>query len=345
MKSVIHRSFLGLCALSALSIGSGCARTATFAVTRPAMLNAAAVGNTMSVGGVAAPTGMPQDLQAAGEIVADLTGRISRSLNPSIRLLASGGGVVITGAVLGNQYAENIEQSAGTCTRQVPAYVNGRQTTRTESYACTTLRRVGTASARLQFQVTHGTSNESLFDRTYEDSATTATTGVISPYERRDPPPIDGGGMLHNLRAHLVDHFARVILPWQESVTVEFEDCDGDARCRQGYDLVQAGNLAGAEPLFTQVIGQYQNATLPVPPNEAEKIGEAFYNRGLTREYLGRYTQAVADITRAMQLRPDESDWQHELESAQQMARDQEALRQQGAVSNETQNVQSARTP
>lgn len=345
MKSVIHRTFVGLCALSALSVGSGCARTATFAVTRPAMLNAAAVGNTMSVGGIAAPSGQPQDLQAAAEISADLTGRISHSLNPSIRLVANGGGVLVTGAVLGNQYGENIEQNAGTCTRNVPAYVNGRQTTRVESYACTTIRRIGTASARLQFQVTHGTSNESLFDRTYEDSATTVTTGVVSPYERRDPPHIDGGGMLHNLRANLVDHFARVILPWQESVTVAFEDCDGDERCRQGYDLVQAGNLAGAEPLFTQVIGPYQNAAMPVPPGEAEKIGEAFYNRGLTRAYQGQYTRAVADLTRALALRPDETDWQQELQSAQRMAQDQEALRQQGAVANETQNVQNAGTP
>lgn len=345
MKSVIHRTFVGMCALSALSIGSGCARTATFAVTRPAMLNAAAVGNTMSVGGVAAPTGMPQDMQAAGEIVADLTGRISHSLNPSIRLLASGGGVVITGAVLANQYAENVEQNAGTCTRQVPVYVNGQQQYRSESFACTNLRRVGTATSRLQFQATHGTSGEALFDRTYDNTATTATTGVISPYERREPPPIDGGGMLHNLRAALTEQFARVILPWQESVTVEFEDCNGDARCRQGYDLVQAGNLAGAEPLFTQVIGPYQNAALPVPPNEAEKIGEAFYNRGLTRSYQGQYARAVADLTRAISLRPDESDWQQELQSAQQMAHDQEALRQQGAVANQTQNVQNAGTP
>ena len=178
-----------------------------------------------------------------------------------------------------------------------------------------------------------------------KDTATTATTGVYSPYERRDPPGIDGAGMLHNLRANLVDHFARVILPWQESVTVEFEDCNGDARCRQGYDLVQAGNLAGAEPLFTQVIGAYQNAAMPVPPNEAEKIGEAFYNRGLTRSYLGQYARAVADLTRAISLRPDESDWQQELQSAQRMSQDQEALRQQGAVANETQNVQNAGTP
>ena len=136
-----------------------------------------------------------------------------------------------------------------------------------------------------------------------------------------------------------------MILPWQESVTVEFEDCNGDARCRQGYDLVQAGNLAGAEPIFTQVIGAYQNAAMPVPPNESEKIGEAFYNRGLTRSYLGQYARAVADLTRAISLRPDETDWQQELQSAQQMSHDQEALRQQGAVANQTQNVQNAGTP
>lgn len=345
MKSVSQRMFVVMTAVSALAIGSGCSRAATFAVTRPAMLNAAAVGNTMSVGGVAAPSGMPQDMQAAAEIVSDLTGRISHSLNPSIRLMASGGGVVITGAVLGNQYAENFEQNPGTCTRTVSAYVNGRPSSRVESYACTNLRRVGTASARLQFQVTHGQDGTVLFDRTYDDTATTATTGVISPYERRDPPPIDGGGMLHNLRANLTDHFARVILPWQEQVTVVFEDCDGDARCRQGYDLVRAHNLAGAEPLFTAVIGQYQNAAMPVPPGEAEKIGEAFYNRGLVRSYLGQYARAVADLTRAIALRPDESDWQQELQSAQRMSQDQEALRQQGAVANETQNVQQAGTP
>lgn len=345
MKSVTHRTFVVLSAVSALAVGSGCARTATFAVTRPAMLNAAAVGNTMSVGGVAAPSGMPQDLQAAAEIVGDLSGRISHSLNPSIRLLAAGGGVVITGAVLGNQYAENVEQNPGTCTRSVSVYENGRQTYRSENYACTNLRRVGTASARLQFQVTHGTDNQVLFDRTYEDSVTQSTTGVYSPYERRDPAPLDGMGMLHGLRANLTDHFARVILPWQEQVTVEFEDCDGDARCRQGYDLVRAHNLAGAEPLFTQAIGEFQNATLPVPPNQAERVGEAFYNRGLLRSYLGQYARAVADLTRAIALRPDESDWQQELQAAQRMSQDQEALRQQGAVANETQNVQQAGTP
>ncbi len=66
-----HKLAVGLIAATALGAGGGCARTATFAVTRPAMLNAAQVGNTMTVGGIAAPTGMPQDVQAgalAGEV-------------------------------------------------------------------------------------------------------------------------------------------------------------------------------------------------------------------------------------------------------------------------------------
>lgn len=332
----------GLFLAAVMAAATGCPRTATFNVTRPAMLNAAQVGNTMTVGPIAAPRGMPEDMQAAAEISADLSNRIAHSLNSQIRLVAAGGGVVITGAILANEYGERIEYNDRTCTRSV-SVGNGQY--RTESYACRDIRRIGTAHARLQFQITHGQNGQVLFDQAYEDSNTVTNVGIHSAYEHRDPAGIDGFGMLHNTRASLVEHFAHVILPWSESVTVRFEDCDGDNRCRQGYDLVQAGNLAGAEPLFTAVIGDLGAPGATIPPNAAERVGEAFYNRGVTRSYLGRYAQAVADLTRAIAIRPDESDWNQELENARQMARDQEALRQQGAVQNETQNVQQAGTP
>lgn len=330
---------------AALSLGTGCARTATFAVTRPAMLNAAEVGNTMAVQPVQAASGTPMDFQAAAEITADLQNRITNSLNRSIRLVAAGGGVVITGTLINNVYGEEMRRSEGTCTRSVPYYSQGRTQYRVENYACTTLTRVGTAQATIQFQVLHGTTGAAIFNQTYQDTAQASTTGRISAYERNEPPRIDGFGMLHAVRANLTDQFARVILPWRENVTVEFEDCDGEARCRQGYDLVRQGNLAAAEPLFTAVIGQFSNPGLQVPADQTERIGEALYNRGITRSYMGNYSRAVADLTRAIQLRPDESDWQEELQSAQRMARDQESLRQQGAVQNETQNVQQAGTP
>ena len=250
--------------------------------------------------------------------------------------------VPITGQVIANQYGERLQQISATCYRSVTVYVNGQATTQSQGYPCSRQQRIGTAAARLEFTVTHGQTTQVIFDQTYEDAATVTTSASD---DRSSAPPIDGFGMLHNLRAGLTNRFARVILPYQENVTVEFEDCDGDARCRQGYDLVQAGNLAAAEPLFTAVVGQYQNPGLPIPPNLAERIGEALYNRGLARSYMGRYSVAVADITRAIAIRPNETDWQAELQSAQRMAHDQEALRQQGAVSNETQNVQQAGTP
>lgn len=343
--SLSRYALLGAMAMGALT-SAGCARrTATFTVTRPAMMNAAAVGNTMQVAGVAAPTGLPQDVQAAAEIVADLSQRITNSLNRSIRLVAQGGGITIGGMVVANNYAEHMERNSRTCTRSVSYMSQGRTQYRTESYPCTDLRRVGQAVVRLQFTITRGADNAVIFDQTYEDTRNVVTTGIQSAYENRFPDAIDGMGLLHNVRVVLVEHFAHVILPWNENVTVTFEDCDGDNACSQAYQQVQAGNLAGAETLYTQLLTPYANPATQVPGNLAEKVGEALYNRGLVRMYLGRYATAVADLTRAIALRPDEEDWQQNLQEAQRMSRDQEALRQQGATSNETQNVQQAGTP
>ncbi len=333
----------GFVVAASLAVGSGCARTAHFTVVRPAMLNAAQVGNTMTVG----PIVHNGHVQAAAEISADLSNRIAHSLNPSIRLVAGGGGVVITASILADDYGEQFERSDRTCTRQVENGRNGQGIVqyRTESYRCTDIRRIGTGVSRVEFAITHGQNGTVLFDQTYENTNRIVTTGIDSPYEHRDPDYIDGGLLVHNLRADSTDHFARVILPWQEVVSVDFEDCDGDARCRQGFDLVQHGQLEPADGLFTQVIANHQSPVVPVAPNEAERVGEAFYNRGVTREYLGHYAQAAADLSRAIQIRPNETSWPHELESVQRMSRDQEALRAQGAVSNETQNVRQAGTP
>ncbi|MBI5517676.1 MAG: tetratricopeptide repeat protein [Deltaproteobacteria bacterium] len=327
----------------------GCAsRTASFNVTRPAVLNAAAVGNTFSIAGM--NTGGGRYIQAAAEVVADLQNRIAHSLNPSIRLLPQGGGIVITGDVLADDYAESMERSQRTCTRQVEAGRNaqGIMQYRTESYTCTDLRRVGTATSRINFSLTNGQTSAVVLSQVFESTNQVVTTGIESPYENQVPDAIDPNALIHRTRGESVETFAHIILPYQETVTVEFEDCDGAPQCQQGLESARAGTpqgLAAAEALFTQVIANYQPLSAQVPPNEVEKIGEAFYNRALVREYLGRYAQAAADLNRAIALRPGESDWPHELQSIQQMSQAQESLRSQGAVSNEQQNVQQAGTP
>ena len=344
MNPVIRTLVAGLCVASSLYLGACNSRVVTMTVTRPAMLNAAAVGNTMTVGPVAAPN--PQYLPAAAEVSANLQGRITNSLNRSIRLVAQGGGIVITGAVLANDYSEVIERNNRSCSRSVQTRnAQGQIEYRSENYPCTDLRRVGTAVSRVQFSITNGQSGQVVFDQIYDNPHRIVTTGIESAYENNPPAYINADQALATARGENVEHFARVILPWQEQVNVQYEDCNGDATCRQGIEQAQANNLAGAEPLFTAVIGQFQAAGAAVPPDQAEKIGEAFYNRGVTRMYLGRYAQAVADLTRAIAIRPDEDEWQNQLTEAQQMSRDEEALRQQGAIANETQNVQRAGTP
>lgn len=327
-------------------MAGACSRTAQFTVTRPAMVNASAVGNTMQVGAID-PQG---HMQAAAVIVADLQNRIANSLNRSIRLVAQGGGIIITAAVLNDDYGETIDRTDGTCTRQVPNGTNAQGQTqyRTESYTCTTVRRIGTGYSNLAFTLTNGTNGQVILAQNFENRNQVVTTGMYSPYERRDPDRIDAQGLVSSLRAGNVERFARVILPWNETVNVDFEDCDGDNRCRDGFEQARTGTVPGltaAEALFTQVIANYQSAAVPVPPNEAEKIGEAFYNRALAREYLGHYAQAAADLNRAIQLRPNETDWPNELTNIQQFATAQEHLREQGAISNDTQNVQSAGHP
>jgi len=322
----------------ALLLTTGCARVATFTVTHPALLNASAVGNSMTVGAFESV-----NPYAAEAIRSDLARRIASSLNRSIQLLPAGGGVVIAGRILADGYSEQITVEHRQCSRQVPTYRNSQGVTqyRTDYYPCPDYVRTGQAVSQVQFQIQVPSSSTLMFDRVYEHHDTRSTRSQYG-----NPPPIDGNALLASQRAVNVNEFAKVILPWQERVEVRFEDCDGDDHCRDGFEAVRRGDLAGGEAQFTQVIGPYVAPAAAVPPNMAERIGEAFYNRGVTRGYLGHYAPAVADLVRAIALRPNERErWAEQLEDIQALARDEEALRQQGAMGQQSQNVQQAGTP
>jgi hypothetical protein len=343
IRFALPRSALHLLAGVAIVASAACARTATFRVTHPAMVNAAAVGNTMSVAGFSHNGAHAME---AEEIRGNLAARISNSLNRSIQFMPAGGGITITGAILANDYVENFSRSSRTCTRSVyTTNSSGQRVSTTQSYPCTDLIRRGRSVAQIQFRILSTATGQVMFDRVYERALDRSTTGIESAYESRMPDPIDFRRMLFDLRGELVDQFSRVILPWQEDAQVVFEDCAGDQRCTDGFELAKTGNLPAAEQAFNAVVGDFNSAAAPVPNEQAERIGEALYNRGLVRGYQGRYAQAVTDISRALQLRPGNRRWAEELENIQLLARDEEALRQQGAIANETQNVEQAGTP
>jgi hypothetical protein len=304
----------GLC----LSLGTGCANTVHFNITRAAMINLAPAGNTVSVGAIA-PKGNPE---AAADVTADIQYRVSHSLNPSIRLLASGGGVIVDGSVDADGYAEHTETVSATCSRTVDDGVdaNGTPQSHSESYDCSYDVTVGVATSQLSLRIVSGSGGRVILAQTYtqSDSATNPNAAGVAQ-------------LRHNVRDAAVGDFARTILPYDEVVTERFKDCDGDSRCKRGFHLVSSGDLEGAEALFSQVIGGFDTGSV-VPGKRTKEIGEAFYDRGVTRVYLGRYAEAVADMEKAIQLQPQRKKWPQEVVSFKIMARDRQALHDQGAL-------------
>lgn len=325
----------------AMAVLAGCGSRAHLRVVRPAMIDASAAGNTYAV---AAIGGHPS---AAAQIRRDLEQRITQSLNPSIHLVRAGAGLVIDGEVVDQTFVERMERDPRTCTRRERTGTDsaGRAVYRERQYSCTYLRRIGEARAAIRLRVSQA-NGVAMFDRTYTRQQVATTTGMQSPYpdENRSPGPIDGNALLSRLNAEATGEFARVILPWQDEVTVAYEGC-GDDRCDQGFQLVRANNLEAAERLFTEVLGPYDGAATPVPENLRDQVSEALYNRGVTRGYMGHFAPALADLSRACTMRPDHDSWRRELANIQRLSQEQEALRSQGVIQTETQDVQSAGAP
>jgi hypothetical protein len=170
---------------------------------------------------------------------------------------------------------------------------------------------------RVNYRVVDGKDGRVIFANWYEHWDT-----MINPNST------DVVNLMHNLRAATVDDFAKVILPWQEVVNEKFEKCDGDDRCKVGFNLAKNGDFQGAEAQFTQAIGAYESAQ--VPPDDIKRVSEAFYNRGLVRAYTNQFEGAVADLKHAIALAPKKP-WNPALQRAQGLANDHRALAAQGA--------------
>jgi hypothetical protein len=314
----IPPSTLAAAAALVMTLGTGCAaRTVEFDVTRPAMINLQPLGTTMRVGTIEANG----QAEAAADVAGELQNRIAHSLNPSVRLQGEGAAVEIDGAILGSGYSVQSETVSQTCSRTVDDGTDpsGIARSHDETYDCSSTQDVGTGQSTIQLRIRAGTGDRRvLFTQVYVRSGKVGS-----------PSAKDQAKLMHDLRAATVEEFARVILPWKDKVSERFKDCDGDSRCKKGLDRVKEGDLPGAEALFTQVIGAYE-AGGAVSEKQSKQIGEAFYDRGVTRAHQGRYTEAIADLLRAIGLQPKRAKWPQEVASVQQLEKDEQALRAQG---------------
>lgn len=299
---------------------SACGARARFEIVRPALLDASPFGNSFSV-----QPFQGVDVNAAYRAQALLEQRITASLNPSHRLMMGGGGVIIGGQVLTHDYREEMRQQDQTCSRSVN-YVdaNGRTQSRSESYRCTQYTRYGTARSAIRFTVAIANTGQIVWDRVYDDARDAQTSAT-----NQTPDGINAGGMLDAMVQNAVSEFSTVILPWPDTVEVAFSDCGGGEGCDDAWGLVRSGDLAGAEVIYTRILGPYDDVSAAVNPEDNEIVADTLFNRGVVRAYTGSYELGMADIQRAVSLRPEEDSWAPELARIEALAGEQDALRQQ----------------
>jgi hypothetical protein len=317
MKNLFTRS-LGL-ALALLALVA-CGSRARFQIVRPAMFDASPYGNTFSVQPFAGvePT-------AAYRAQTMIEQRVQTSLNPSIQLLAGGGGVIISGVLMDYSYSEGFNEQYETCYR-TEYYRDGagRQQSRQIPYSCVRVTRTGMAHSALRLIVSIAQTGQVVWDRTYEDSQQRSTSAVNGT-----PANIDGGGLLAAMMDAAVEEFSRVILPWPDSVTVSFSDCGHADGCDQAWDLVRANDLPGAEAIYTRILGPYDDANSTPSEDDLEIVADTLFNRGVVRAYSGSYELGLADIQRALSIRAEEDGWRSELSRIEALAAEQDQLRQQ----------------
>jgi hypothetical protein len=319
----------------------GCAHHVRFTVVRPAMLDASEAGNTFDV---RLRGGRPD---AVADIENQLRDRFMRSLNPAIRLIGQGGAVLVTGDVARHDATSEVYADATSCTRNVSFRDprTGNMTSRSESYPCTIYHRNGSATLQVNFQIVLTGSNRIIFERGYTRTDSDRTSGNSIPghvasgavYEGSipygaQPPPIDFEGSFRSMRASIVDEFARVVLPYEDEVTVEFTDCGSAEGCDEAIHAIEAGDLAGAESIYTGILRGYDNEALAVAPEDLEIVADTLFNRGIVRAYLGSFELALADLNRAVELAPDEALFREELANIDALAEESDRLRHQMEV-------------
>jgi hypothetical protein len=319
---IFRRPLIAMCLL----LGVGCSNTVAFTVLHPAALDLTEYGNRFSVGPI--ESGGHDD--GAALVASLLRNRIANSANPTVTLAESGAPVVITGTVLQYDYQESISKNEHQC-QETRNWVDeqGVQHTDNVNVWCVSVRRDGTAIARVEFSVVRASDRTVLFDNTYwsQDSAWTA---VNDSRHWVDPDPIDATGLLSAQAETVVDGFARVILPWSQVVSEPFEKCDGDDRCKQARAQLQAGNFGQAESLLASVVGASEPASAVVPSDAAERVAGALYDLAVVRAYSARFDEARAAVRRAIALQPKrEEDWSPLLGRIDGLASDAAKLRSQ----------------
>lgn len=120
-----------------------------------------------------------------------------------------------------------------------------------------------------------------------------------------DAPPVSGDAVLDRLRGQVVSQVTAAMVPRRDTVTFDFS-LNSDPRFVEALNLARAGDLEGAERLVEAIARQFAT---PRSDSERSQLASALFDRGALRGFSGNLDTAIADITRALELRTDAAAW------------------------------------
>ncbi len=290
---------------------AGCAPTLNVAVLRPAQVNVRQYGGTITVVPFAG------DTEGARTFTGDLIRRISQRGGGVVSHVPRGGAVIVQGTVTDYDAIETSHRQLVPCTRSHMAGMSQARST-----TCTRYRREVRARVAVFFEVLVSATNERLATMTLTDEMVRSTQS-----EYGSPSAIDRWEMLDRLRARIIARFARVILPWRQTVRVRLGRC-GEARdrCAEGIEALRAGAFERAADIFELAVRQLRRSGEP----DHEHLADAYWNLGLAREFAGDFQAATRAIRRARRLAPDDRDYRRELRNIERLRAEREELIRQG---------------
>lgn len=228
-----------------------------------------------------------------------------------------GAAALVFGRITQNGYTENVTGDQQVCmagNRQVP---------------CTTYTRAGKHAVSVSFKIIDAASGKVLAIKlvngvaqarrqvVVQEAMTTnrqALAGIIPPFEDVQQFQIAATD-------DMVKFFMRMIAPFTITVPVVLYEQDSQAS-KNGVTAAKAGDWATAIDAFKSALKQASASP------DLEVQARAHYNIGVALGYSGSYSEGIAEIQRAISLKPDDV-FQKEIENIRVFQADDAKLKAQ----------------
>jgi len=137
----------------------------------------------------------------------------------------------------------------------------------------------------------------------------------------KKPPVIDRQALYQQCLNKLADRFMQVVAPYKQQVRAAFVMDDHLPEAKNAVAMFKAGEWDSGLALLKQAVRK--------PGLKTEVRAKAFYNLGLAQMYLGQHDQAIENLKKALNLKPDEGRYQKALKKAKKEKREAQRLKEQ----------------